>query len=133
MMRARSDLTHPGLRRRLVALAFAYLLALQGLVAAWGTSAAIAATLTPAAAGIICTSADHGSSTDRDNGPSPCCLCGPMCHTGWGSSVGAAPATAVTVLRLPIAAGIVWMAPRVGDPQRILLSPWQARAPPAMA
>jgi hypothetical protein len=132
-MRARSDSTHPGLRRRLVALALAYVLALQGLLAAWGTSAAIAATLMPAAAGIICTSADHGSSTDRDHGPSPCCLCGPMCHAGCGPSMGAAPVNAVTVLRPRPAASIVWMAPRVGDPQRILLSPWQARAPPAMA
>jgi hypothetical protein len=125
-----------GTRRRIVALALAYLLAVQGLLVAWGTVSAVAASLSPAGVGIICSSSDATGAPHRSNdsdAPPPCCACGPLCFSGGAVPLCAVPeATILRVLR-PASTLAEWSRRTADVPARTFLSPQQARAPPAMA
>jgi hypothetical protein len=117
------------LARRSLALALAYLLALQVLLAAWDV-------LTPAAlAGdVICTTQADGTTAPAPDHPPQHCAYGPLCGGG-GCAAAGVPAMAATK---PIVFDpAVAPAPRKGlarhYPRRLAGAPEQARAPPVHA
>jgi hypothetical protein len=120
-----------GIRRRLVALMLAYLLALQGGIVAWATVAAVAATVSPATS-VICSSGHHGDAPHQSDGTLPCCACGPMCVSCASPAAAAAPELAAFMpQRLPVA--LQWSVEPTDALSRAHATHWQARAPPLTA
>lgn len=108
-------------------MAVAYVLALQGLMVAWGVVAAIAAHagLPP----VFCASDDAAGPTQRSDAP-PCCPCGPLCGSGPGTDLTrTAEAAAVFVQHPPVAAS-TWLAQTSEAALHISSDPRKARAPP---
>ncbi|MPZ58871.1 MAG: hypothetical protein GEU91_20740 [Rhizobiales bacterium] len=119
------------LGRRSFALVLAYLLALQGILVAWGAMAAAA----HATSGLAVTCAADGAQgpVQRSDDPLPCCHCGPLCGPGTGTALGAAPEAVPTAVKRPQVAAARWPLRPSDALPRISSDPRKARAPPAMA
>lgn len=122
-----------GVRRQLVALTVAYLLALQGLLGALGMATAVAASVSPDPAAIICSTAHETGESHHDGSELPCCGCGPLCSANSGITAGAAPEAASIPLRRSAVATAGWSVRLVDVQPRAFLTPQQARAPPSIA
>lgn len=122
---------HRNIRRRIVALGVAYLLALQGLLVAWGAVAAIAHAQSELPS-ILCTAAGEPGSGSRSGDEPACCLCGPLCAHGGGTVVSTPAQTEVTTIQRPCVAAD-WSIRPFDVALQNSTGPCQARAPPVTA
>jgi hypothetical protein len=117
--------------RRVAALVTAYLLALQGLLVAWGAVPAVAHAQSELPS-ILCTAAGESAPVDRSGDQPACCLCGPLCGFGAGPVLSAPPQAEVTTLQRPHAAA-KWSIRPFDAARQVSSAPCQARAPPVTA
>jgi hypothetical protein len=118
----------PPLGRRSFALALAYLLALQVILAAWAVLVPTAVTALGVQT-VICTTHAYGSAPSSDL-PLAQCPCGPLCHAGSAPPLGAPPPEGSGAIAHPIVVAVVWHVPPLDARPHASAGPQQARAPP---
>jgi len=116
------------LGRRSFALALAYLLALQGILAAWAVLVPTAVTALGVQT-VICTTHAYGSAPSSDL-PLAQCPCGPLCYAGGAPPLGASPDAASAPIAHPTVAAVVWHVQCVAALPAVSAGPQKARAPP---